>query len=198
MATEVTCQMRLASNASRATELVAALVNLATAGSSRGQAYEPASGAELTGQFSAVLSELWAAKVGATPDAGERLALMAGAFRDVFVADGTADVADVLNRLLRRYQTRPYLTGDDDEPIHLHFHGDAETPVESLGGEFAAALALVVDVYGQSRFGVCEARQCDRVYVDLTRNGSRRYCSEACTARAKMAAYRVRQSTTTR
>jgi predicted RNA-binding Zn ribbon-like protein len=179
---------------SRAAELTAALVNVATAGSSRGQAYEPAPDAELVRQFSAMLSEHWSTKVHATPDAAERLALMAGAFRDVFTAGSAAQVADILNRLLRRYQTRPYLAGDVDEPIHLHFHGDAETPVESLGGEFAAALALVVDVYGHTRFGVCDARQCDRVYVDLTRNGSRRYCSEACTARAKMAAYRVRQS----
>lgn len=67
------------------------------------------------------------------------------------------------------------------------------TYVEALGGEFATALALIVDGYGPDRFGQCEAHGCDAVYIDLTKNGSRRYCSPACTARAKTAAYRRRR-----
>ncbi|MET8992500.1 CGNR zinc finger domain-containing protein [Nonomuraea wenchangensis] len=63
----------------------------------------------------------------------------------------------------------------------------------TLGGEFATALALIVDGYGPDRFGQCEAHRCDAVYIDLTRNGSRRHCSSACTARAKTAAYRSRR-----
>ncbi|MED7929226.1 CGNR zinc finger domain-containing protein [Nonomuraea sp. LP-02] len=63
----------------------------------------------------------------------------------------------------------------------------------TLGGEFATALALIVDGYGPDRFGQGEAHRCDAVYIDLTRNGSRRYCSSACTARAKTAAYRSRR-----
>ncbi|MER5317789.1 CGNR zinc finger domain-containing protein [Streptosporangium roseum] len=62
--------------------------------------------------------------------------------------------------------------------------------MEALGGEFATAPALIVDGYGPDRFGRCEA-----VYIDLTRNASRRYCSAACTARAEAAAYRSRRHT---
>ncbi|MEV4292778.1 CGNR zinc finger domain-containing protein [Nonomuraea bangladeshensis] len=50
-----------------------------------------------------------------------------------------------------------------------------------------------MDGYGPDRFGQCAAHRCDAVYIDLTRNGSRRYCSSACTARAKTAAYRSRR-----
>lgn len=66
--------------------------------------------------------------------------------------------------------------------------------VEWLGGEYATVLALIIDGYGEDRFGVCEAQKCDAVYIDTTRNGWRRYCSAACTARAKVAAYRERRS----
>ncbi|WTD39936.1 CGNR zinc finger domain-containing protein (plasmid) [Streptomyces sp. NBC_01643] len=51
---------------------------------------------------------------------------------------------------------------------------------------------------GSDRFGACQAHACNRVYIDLTRNGSRRFCSSACTARAKTAAYRARQSRSSR
>ncbi|MEU6730098.1 CGNR zinc finger domain-containing protein [Nonomuraea wenchangensis] len=65
--------------------------------------------------------------------------------------------------------------------------------MEALGGEFATAPALFVDGYGPDRFGQCAAHQCEAVYIDLTRNASRRYCSAGCTARAKTAAYRSRR-----
>ncbi|MFC6935784.1 CGNR zinc finger domain-containing protein [Actinomadura yumaensis] len=33
---------------------------------------------------------------------------------------------------------------------------------------------------------------CDRVYVDTSRNGTRRFCSTACQNRVKTAAFRAR------
>ncbi len=44
------------------------------------------------------------------------------------------------------------------------------------------------------RLGVCTAPHCDRVYVDTTRNGSRRFCSTACQNRVKAAAFRERHA----
>ena len=186
--------MRLAGNMGRAAELAGELVNLATAGAARGQDYLPPRGEALAEQFSRVVTAHWAGEVRRTRDAAIRVEQMAQEFRTVFQANGDAETAGALNRLLRRYGTRPYLAVSPEQQAHLHFHGDGETPVESLGGEFAAGLALVVDAYGHGRLGICTAHHCDRVYVDLTRNGSRRYCSNACGARAKMAAYRSRLS----
>jgi predicted RNA-binding Zn ribbon-like protein len=42
------------------------------------------------------------------------------------------------------------------------------------------------------RLGVCTAPHCDRVYVDVSRNGTRRFCSTACQGRVKTAAFRAR------
>ena len=45
------------------------------------------------------------------------------------------------------------------------------------------------------RLGVCDAARCDRVYVDTSRNGARRFCSTACQNRTKAAAFRTRSRT---
>ncbi|MEH6415873.1 CGNR zinc finger domain-containing protein [Pseudomonas sp. CGJS7] len=148
----------------------------------------------MTREFVAALSAAMGRKIAAADPGGRRLPTLARALHAAFAAPDTAAAAGVLNELMRRYRSRPYLTEDVGQPFHLHFHGEAANAVDSLGGEFATALALVIDAYGHKRFGLCQAHACDRAYVDLTRNGSRRYCSEACTARAKMAAYRERKS----
>jgi hypothetical protein len=184
--------MQLERNVRPRAELAARLVNLAVAGSSRGQPYAPPSSAELVADFCSQLAAATAKDIQRVDDAGARLTRMAEAFHPVFAATTIAEVADVVNRLLRQYRAQPYLVDDVDQPFHLHFHGAAETPVESLGGELATALALVVDAYGTMRFGQCQASKCGRVYVDLTRNGARRYCSDACNSRMRMAAYRNR------
>ena len=56
----------------------------------------------------------------------------------------------------------------------------------------ATGLAVVLggDLY--DRLGVCTAPRCDRVYVDTSRNGTRRYCSTSCQNRVKTAAFRAR------
>lgn len=168
------------------------LVNLAGAGHSGGRAYPGAADDRLVDQFAAELSTETGHQVRRLKDAAVRLAELAAAFRPAFTASDTSQAAAVLNQLLRQYDARPYLTYDADMPWHLHFHADTNTITDALGGEFAVALALIIDTYSGKRLGVCQAHVCDRVYVDLTRNGSRRYCSEACSARAKTAAFRDR------
>ena len=40
--------------------------------------------------------------------------------------------------------------------------------------------------------GTCAAERCDVVFVDTSKNGSRRFCSTGCQNRVKTAAYRSR------
>ncbi|MGK5550062.1 CGNR zinc finger domain-containing protein [Actinomadura kijaniata] len=176
----------------RQAPLIAELVNLATARLRGGSAVRPAQGDELAEAFAAQLGDSARAALLAVSDAGERLAALATGLRAALLAGKPADQAAHINDLIRRYGARPYLVEDVGQPFHLHFHGSGDTWVEALGGEFATALALIVDGYGPGRFGQCQAHRCEAVYIDLTRNGSRRYCSAACTARAKTAAYRTR------
>src|SRR3712207_9182342 len=64
---------------------------------------------------------------------------------------------------------------------------------ELLIGEALLGLATLVCDLGPTRLGVCSAAPCTNVYVDTSPNQSRRYCSERCSSRANVAAYRARQ-----
>ena len=110
------------------------------------------------------------------------------------VQRGDLDAASrTVNKLLERYRPTPYLDHHDGEPWHLHFHGDEAADRSGWGGGVAVALAGVLGSEYADRLGVCEAPACDRVFVDVSRNGTRRYCSTACQNRVKAAAHRARQ-----
>ena len=120
------------------------------------------------------------------------LTRLAGRLRPVFLAaeDGATDrVAELVNALLADYRSEPRLSRHDGEPWHLHFTSSAGT---EWGAACATGLAVVVDGQATGRLGVCRADGCDRVYVDVSRNASRRFCSEACLNRTKVAAFRAR------
>jgi predicted RNA-binding Zn ribbon-like protein len=189
----VTGQVEIACNVTRQAPLIAELVNLSTS-QRRGGARTPwLEGDELVAAFAAAIGERAGEALHADPDAGARLAELGRELREALLAERAADQAARINAMIRKYGAQPYLVEDVGQPFHLHFHGSGGTSVAAMGGEFATALALIVDGYGPERFGQCEAHQCDAVYIDLTRNGSRRYCGTACTARAKTAAYRSRR-----
>jgi predicted RNA-binding Zn ribbon-like protein len=187
--------VEFACNVTRQIPLLADLVNLATAQMRGGTRSPRLDEQQLVAAFAAQLSPAAAEQVRAVPDAGTRLAKLAGELRAAMVATDAAETASRINAMMRRFGAQPYLVEDVGQPFHLHFHGAGETAIEALGGEFATALALIVDGYGAERLGQCQAHNCEAVYVDTTRNGSRRYCGAACTARAKTAAYRSRRQT---
>jgi predicted RNA-binding Zn ribbon-like protein len=56
----------------------------------------------------------------------------------------------------------------------------------------AEGLARIVGLQAAHRLGVCSASRCDRVFVDTSKNATRRFCSPACQNRTKMAAFRSR------
>ena len=112
--------------------------------------------------------------------------------RAVAVAGSQADVIERLNELLALARPRPCATDHDGE-LHLHY-ARADAPVlEQLTTTVAMGLSQVVVQHGWQRLGVCSAEGCDNVYVDTSRNASRRYCSNTCASRSTVAAYRARQ-----
>ncbi|HEV7872309.1 MAG: uncharacterized protein JWR62_1345 [Modestobacter sp.] len=112
--------------------------------------------------------------------------------RGVALAEHENEVRDRLNALLALANPRPYATDHDGE-LHLHHaHPDAGA-LEQLTTTVAMGLAQVVVQHGWQRLGVCSADGCGNVYVDTSRNASRRYCSNTCASRSTVAAYRARQ-----
>jgi predicted RNA-binding Zn ribbon-like protein len=64
---------------------------------------------------------------------------------------------------------------------------------ELLIAEALLGLSILVCDVGPLRLGVCQASGCDDVFVDTSPNQSRRYCSDRCSSRANVAAYRARR-----
>lgn len=113
--------------------------------------------------------------------------------RAVYEAERDAEAAAVLNDLLARYATRPYLTDHDGSPWHLHVNTmDAGWP-ESLAAMAAMGLATVAAGYGLAAIRTCAAPGCDAVFVTTTRQRIRRYCSPACATRTRVSAHRARR-----
>lgn len=126
------------------------------------------------------------------------LTRLAARLRPVFLAaeDGATDrVAELVNALLADYRSAPKLSRHDGEPWHLHF--TSAVAGTEWGAGCATGLAVVVDSQAAGRLGMCRAEGCDRVYVDVSRNASRRFCSESCLNRTKVAAFRARARATT-
>ena len=100
-------------------------------------------------------------------------------------------VVDRLNALLARHPVRPYIAGNDAQAWQLHVGGSSVA--ELLIAEALMGLSGVVCDPGASRLGVCSADGCADVFVDLSPNQSRRFCSDRCASRAHVAAYRARR-----
>jgi hypothetical protein len=116
--------------------------------------------------------------------------------RPVFEASGTGDVAGViggLNELMEKYPITPMISDHDANRLHLHVATRSASVSELLIGEALLGLANLVCDLGPGRLGVCAASPCTDVYVDTSPNRSRRYCSDRCSSRANVAAYRARQ-----
>ena len=172
------------------------LVNLLTTGEDRGRRYVPPERDERTAAVGVVLRGAGGRE--ATWEEAAELCFVAAELRGVFEAVGAGDVDDAarqVNALLIRTGARPELKQHDGEPWHLHFHGRTETAAQGWGAGCATGLAVVLGTDSYDRLGVCTAPGCDRVYVDVSRNGTRRYCSTSCQNRVKAAAFRARQVT---
>ncbi|WP_296603030.1 CGNR zinc finger domain-containing protein [Nocardioides sp.] len=104
----------------------------------------------------------------------------------------TGAVVERLNDLMGRHPVTPRIS-DHDGDLHLHVATENASVAELLVGESLLGLATLVCDLGPHRLGVCAAQPCTDVFVDTSPNQSRRYCSERCSSRANVAAYRARQ-----
>ena len=99
-----------------------------------------------------------------------------------------------VNAIVGEARTSPHLTDHDGYDWHVHFFAPGSRLAEHLAAECGIALAYVVAAGELDRLRVCEAPDCARVLVDLSRNRCRRYCdSRTCGNRMHVAAYRARQ-----
>jgi predicted RNA-binding Zn ribbon-like protein len=112
--------------------------------------------------------------------------------RAAFAATHEATALELLNEVLDASRANAELQRDGDE-WHVRYTG---APVDVVASTSAASLQSAIRVDGWDRLGSCAAAPCSCVFVDRSRNHSRRFCSELCANRYAQASHRrrVRQS----
>ena len=113
--------------------------------------------------------------------------------RAVWAARDMRQAAAVVNGMVAEAGALPQLTDHDGFAWHLHWTAPSARVASRLAADVGMALAEVLRDEGADRLRSCEAPSCDAVFVDLSRNRSRRYCDTGnCGNRMHVAAYRAR------
>jgi predicted RNA-binding Zn ribbon-like protein len=113
--------------------------------------------------------------------------------REAFRAESEEDAVAQLNELARRAGAVPQLERGNGGWTFRY--GAGKRPIaHELAGRSAVGLLEVIAQDGWDRFGLCAAAPCCCVYVDRSRNRSRRYCCDLCADRANQAAARRRKA----
>lgn len=121
----------------------------------------------------------------------EPLRALRAPLRAIFEAPDESDAARRINELLARSGAAPQMT-DHDGHWHLHYAAEDATLADRIAAAAAMGLATVIVRWGADRLGVCNADDCADVFVDTSRNRSRRYCDPSCSTRVNVAAFRAR------
>ncbi len=107
---------------------------------------------------------------------------------------GVADASDLVNEQLTELPIRPSIADHGGAGPHLHWTPATATFDDQVISDVVMALASELCDNGTSRFGVCAADGCDRVFYDSTRNRSRRFCTDPrCASRTHTADHRARR-----
>ncbi|WP_434811539.1 CGNR zinc finger domain-containing protein [Microbacterium sp. bgisy189] len=105
------------------------------------------------------------------------------------------DAVPLVNTMLRDGEALPQLVIHDDYDWHIHAtDSEADLSMRILV-EAAMAFVDVIRADAWDRVRRCEADDCGAVYVDFSKNGSKRYCDTGnCGNRMNVIAYRKRKS----
>jgi predicted RNA-binding Zn ribbon-like protein len=114
--------------------------------------------------------------------------------RSVFESGDMEVAVGILNELLEGVRVTPRVGMAPDGGVTLKLELEERLPLaRRLAAEAALSLSAVLNRYGVERLHVCSATPCTDVFVDTSRNHTRRYCCEQCANRHNVAAHRQRQ-----
>jgi predicted RNA-binding Zn ribbon-like protein len=99
----------------------------------------------------------------------------------------------IVNQLLRDARALPQLVRHDEWDYHVHATSADAPLAERMAVEAAMAMSDVIRMRELGRLRVCAAHDCGDVFIDVSKNRSRRFCSVTCGNRANVAAYRARR-----
>lgn len=114
----------------------------------------------------------------------------------VFAADRMAVRASVLSNLISRYDLRARAEERDSAlRVVLVGAGDSQTlAAAALTSVLAFLMSPTTGRGAGGRMGICGADRCVDVWVDSSCRRPRKYCSETCSVRTRVAAHRHRHA----
>ncbi|MBB2921252.1 CGNR zinc finger domain-containing protein [Cellulomonas cellasea] len=122
----------------------------------------------------------------------EELRNWARRLRTVFEAPDADARCSAVNALLAAGAGRAHLSTHDGLRPHLHFVPEGAGILERVRAVTAGGLALFTVEAAGARVGACARSGCRRVFVDVSRNGTRAYCSARCGNAAAVTRHRTR------
>jgi predicted RNA-binding Zn ribbon-like protein len=102
------------------------------------------------------------------------------------------DAVPTVNGMLAEARALPQLARHDASPWHLHATEPNAPLAQRIRVEVALAFVDVIRSGVTDRLRRCAADDCGGVLIDLSRNGSKRFCSVRCGNRMNMIAFRER------
>lgn len=113
---------------------------------------------------------------------------LAKAFTTAVDGDGQTAAA-TLNGLLMVHPVHPELVQHDGQPWHVHL-SESGSVTDRYSAAAVIGLSLLVSGLGMERLGICAIASCEQVFIDGSKNKSRRYCREHSAARGNVTALR--------
>lgn len=116
--------------------------------------------------------------------------------RACWSADNSDEMAQALNPLLAGALVNVQVKAGE-QTLSLEFDAAPDASLlQRLTLACARGLIALAQQHGLDRMRSCAAEPCQDVFVDTSRNKSRRFCSERCANRYNIAAFRDRQRQT--
>jgi len=121
---------------------------------------------------------------------------IADRLHQVFAAADLTERVTLIAELLAETAVRPVLTLSDDNG-HPAATWQLAAPRHALLAAAALTLRRQLADHDPTRIGVCTGRRCADAFIDASPSGQRRFCSVTCQNRARIAAWRHRQTAPT-
>ncbi|NYI41297.1 CGNR zinc finger domain-containing protein [Demequina lutea] len=129
------------------------------------------------------------------PEQADELKVMANRLHDVLLDLALDDIPTAIpkvNTMLAEHPSALHLS--EKPPYSLHYQDHSVPAVQGWQVACCAALASWVSSNSTQYIRCCAALRCDRLFVDDTRSGTKRFCSIQCHGRENVRAYRLRQA----
>jgi predicted RNA-binding Zn ribbon-like protein len=122
----------------------------------------------------------------------EAARLLRDRVRGVFEANGARQIIGLVNALAGGARVG-FQVESRRQSVAVQWHvDDASNLIERLQSAVAINLASLLERFGVERLRVCETPPCRDVFIDVSKNGARRYCGTTCANRRRVAIFRER------